>query len=140
MLEITSSTDDAIRAMEHRVTSLKLTNFVGENVSTACSQLRSAITRLTFLNKLPPDLTLKLLSVFQTSSVRAFNDIFRFLDLQRKIGSPIMPPSKLLTLATSSYREMIEKGEWNGNKKSEALVCFKYNKDGHIATNCPENN
>ena len=51
MLEITSSTDDTIRTMEHRVTNLKITNFVGENVSTACSQLRSAITRLTFLDK-----------------------------------------------------------------------------------------
>ena len=64
ILEITSSTNDAIRAMEHHVTSLKLTNCVGENVSTACSQLRSAITRLTFLDKLPIDLTLKLLYVF----------------------------------------------------------------------------
>ena len=50
-----------------------------------------------------------------------------------------MSPAKLLTIATASYREMIEKGEWNGNNKGEALVCFKCNKDGHIATNCPDN-
>ena len=124
MLEITSSTEDAIRTMETRLSSLKITSFQGENVSTACSQIRSAITRLLFLKKLPSNLTAKLLTVFQTSSVAAFNDIFRFLDLQRKIGSLVLTPTNLIDLANSSYRELIEKGEWNGNKKGEALLSF----------------
>ena len=50
-----------------------------------------------------------------------------------------MNPSKLLTLATASYREMVEKREWNGNKKSEALVYLKCNKDVHTTTDCPKN-
>ena len=124
MLEITSSTENAIRTIETRVSSFKITSFQGKNVSIACYQIRSAITRLRFLKTLPSDLTAKLLTVFQTSSVAAFNDIFRFLDLQRKIGSLVLTPANLINLANSSYRELVEKGEWNGNKKGEALVSF----------------
>ena len=65
MLEITSSTEDTIRTMEIRLSSLKITSFQGENVSTAYSQIRSTITRLRFLKKLPSDLTAKLLTVFR---------------------------------------------------------------------------
>ena len=81
MEEITSSTIDAVRAMEHRVISLKLTDFQGENVSTVISQLRSAISRSTFLGKLPHDIVPKLLDVFQSSSVPAFNDVLKFVAL-----------------------------------------------------------
>ena len=86
MEKITSSTTDAVRAMEHRVTSLKLTDYQGENVSSVVSQVRSAISRLTFLGKLPHDIVPKLLDVFQSSSVIAFNDVFKFVALQNKIG------------------------------------------------------
>ena len=107
MLEIRSSTKDDIRTMEHRLSSLKITSFQGENVSTTCSQIRSAITRLRFLKKLPSDLTAKLLTVFQTSSVAAFNDIFKFLKLQRKIGSLVLTPAKLIDLPNSYYQVLV---------------------------------
>ena len=35
-----------------------------------------------------------------------------------------MTPANLIDLANSSYRELVEKGEWNGNKKGEALLFF----------------
>ena len=76
VLVITSSTDDAIRTMENSIPSLKITSFQGESVSTDCSQIRSVITRLRFLKKLPSDLTAKLLTVFQTSSVAAIHVYF----------------------------------------------------------------
>ena len=77
MLEITFSTEDTIRKMEYHVTNLKII-LLGENVSIVCSRLRSAITVFSFLDKLPQDLTLKLLSVFQTSSIIFLNDIFNW--------------------------------------------------------------
>ena len=125
--------------MEHRVTNLKIINCVIENVSTVCFQLRSVIIRFDFLNKLPHGFTLKLLVVCQTNSVAAFNHVFRFIDLQRKIGSPIMSSSRLLTLVTVGYREFVEKGEWNGNKKGDILVCFKCDKNEDASTDCPDN-
>ena len=138
MLEVTSSTTDAVRAMEHRVTSLRISSFEGENVSTVVSQLRSAISRLTFLNKLPHDIVPKLLEVFQSSSVPLFNDVFRFCDLQRKIGQKTQTASELLSLASSTYRELVEQGEWSGLKKKALLTtCFGCGKEGHIVRDCP---
>ena len=139
MEEITSSTTDAVRTMERRVTSLKLTDFQGENVSTVVSQLRSAISRLTFLGKLPHDIVPKLLDVFQSSSVPAFNDVFKFVALQNKIGqATTLTHAKILVLASTTFRELVEKNEWSGNKKSSSLVCFKCGKDGHIIKDCPD--
>ena len=139
MEEITSSTTDAVRTMERRVTSLKLTDFQGENVSTVVSQLRSAISRLTFLGKLPHDIVPKLLDVFQSSSVPAFNDVFKFVALQNKIGqATTLTHAEILVLASTTFRELVEKNEWSGNKKSSSLVCFKCGKDGHIIKDCPD--
>ena len=76
---------DSVRVMKHRVFSLTITFFEGENTPTVVSQLRSAISRLTFLKELPREIVLKLLDVFQSSSVPHFNDVFRFCDLQYKI-------------------------------------------------------
>ena len=143
MEEITSSTTDAVRALERRVTSLKLTDFPGENVSTAVSQLRSAISRLSFLDKLPHDILHKLLDVFQSSSVPAFNDVFKFVSLQIKIdplAAKSLTHSSLLVLASTTHRELVEKNEWSGGnaKKPALLACFKCNKDGHLAKDCPD--
>ena len=124
MLEITSSTEDTIRAMETRLSSLKISSFQGENISTVCSKIRSAVARLQIEMKLPSDLNLKILTVFKTSSVFTFNVIFYWLDIQRKIGSLVLTPSKLLDLTNPSYPELVEKGEWNGNKNEEALLSF----------------
>ena len=138
MEEITSSNTDAVRAMENRVTSLKLTDFHGENVSTVVSQLRSAISRLTFLGKLPHDIVPKLLDVFQSNSVPAFNDVFKFVGLQNKIGqAKTLTHADILVLASTTFRELVEKNEWSGNTKSNSLVCFKCGKDGHIIKDCP---
>ena len=65
--------------MKHRVFSLTITFFEGENTPTVVSQLRSAISRLTFLKELPHEIVLKLLDIFQSSSVPHFNDIISFL-------------------------------------------------------------
>lgn len=48
MLEITSSTIDTVRTMEHRVTSLSITYFEEEKITIVVSQLRSSISRLIF--------------------------------------------------------------------------------------------
>ena len=129
--------------MERRVTSLKLTDFLGENVSTAVSQLRSAISRLSFLDKLSHDILHKLLDVFQSSSVPAFNDVFKFVSLQIKIDSLAAKSSthsSLLVLASTNHRELVEKNEWSGGnaKKPALLACFKCNKDVHLAKDCPD--
>ena len=47
--EITSFSEDVVAAMERRLTDISIKEFEGENVSTAVSQLRTSISRLTLL-------------------------------------------------------------------------------------------
>jgi hypothetical protein len=46
MHEVTSTTEDLIRALTSRITNMKLTNFKGEDVTKAASQRRDAIAAL----------------------------------------------------------------------------------------------
>ena len=71
---IVSTTEDAIRALTQRITSLTINRIQGENVDKVVSQLRGALVRLKAVDKIPYDLVEKLIEVFQTSSVVAFND------------------------------------------------------------------
>ena len=75
--EITSFSEDAVAAMERRVTDMSIKEFEGENVSVAVSQLRTSISRLSLLKTFPVDIVKRLLLIFQTSSVSEFNDSSR---------------------------------------------------------------
>ena len=56
---------------------MSIKEFEGENVFTSVSQLRTSISRLTLLKKLPADIVKRLLLIFQKKSVSEFNDLFR---------------------------------------------------------------
>ena len=81
--EITSFSEDAVAAMERRVTDMSIKEFEGENVSVAVSQLRTSISRLSLLKTFPVDIVKRLLLIFQTSSDSEFNDFFKMISLQR---------------------------------------------------------
>ena len=67
--EIASFSEDAVAAMERRLTDMSIKELEGENVSTVVSQLRTSISRLTLFNKLPVDIVKCSLLIFQTSSI-----------------------------------------------------------------------
>jgi hypothetical protein len=64
MHEVTSTTEDSIRALTSRITNMKLTNFKGEDVTKAASQLRGAIAALEIVNQVPHDIVERLLDIF----------------------------------------------------------------------------
>jgi hypothetical protein len=51
MHEVTSTTEDSICALTSRITNIKLTNFKGEDVTKAASQLCGAIAALEIVNQ-----------------------------------------------------------------------------------------
>ena len=124
--------------MERRVTDMTIKEFEGENVSAAVSQLRTSIFRLSLLNKLPVDIVKRLLLIFQTSSVSEFNDLFKMIALQRRgnRGHSFHDSNDLLTLASETYRELLENGSWNNVNGTHLNVCFRYNQGGNIAKDC----
>ena len=143
--EIISSTGDAVQSLVDKVTTMKIKDFPGEKIPTAVSQLQSAIQRLTFLKKLPMDLERKLLTTFQSTSVDEFNNIFNLLDLQEKLGQAYPTVDKILEIAGSAYRALVDQGKWNVSAtgssfnadKSGNNGCHECGSDTHQVRDCP---
>jgi hypothetical protein len=84
---------------------MKLTNFNGEDVTKAASQLRGAITALEVVGQVPHDIVDRLLDIFHTTSVVEFNATFRVMRIQQRTLGMNLFPSEIMNLA---------EGEWNG--------------------------
>ena len=134
---ITTASYDTTVAMVSRITNMKLTDFPGENVHQACSQLRSAYLRLSNLNALPPDLGAKLLKVMQTSSVDVFNGLFRQWENEVRLKTRSAADyESILTTAEVTYLELSEADEWSGVKSPGRGSAFKAGDDNAKCWKC----
>jgi hypothetical protein len=142
MHEVTSTTEDSIRALTSRITNMKLTNFKGEDVTKAASQLRGAIAALEIVNQVPHDIVERLLDIFQTTSVVEFNATFRVMRIQQRTLGMNFVRAEIMNLAESLYSDLSSKGEWNGvaNPGDDSVflgqretVCWDCGETGHRA-------
>ena len=51
-------------------------------------------------------------------------------------GHSFHDSNNLLTLASETYRKLLENGSWNSANGAYLNVCFHCNQDGHIAKDC----
>jgi hypothetical protein len=115
MKEVTSTTEDSIRALTARITSMKLTNFNGGGgITKATSQLRGAITALEVVGQAPHDIDERLLDIFQTTPVVDFNATFRVMRIQQQTLGMNFRRADILSLAKTVYADLSSRGEWNG--------------------------
>jgi hypothetical protein len=142
MHEVTSTTEDSIRALTSRITNMKLTNFKGEDVTKAASQLRGAIAALEIVNQVPHDIVERLLDIFQSTSVVEFNATFRVMCIQQRTLGMNFVRAEIMNLAESLYSDLSSKGEWNGvaNPGDDSVflgrretVCWDCGETGHHA-------
>jgi hypothetical protein len=155
--QLVSNTDEAARALQLRLEKLNISEITGENVDKAVSQIRGAVDRLEQINKTPPDLTRKLLVIFQTTSVLDFNGHFKALE-QKRVREGILDgkattydADKLCDLAEQLYHQKLETNEWTGltTKGKDSIftaakgkgiipVCWNCGENGHLVNECPK--
>jgi hypothetical protein len=82
--QLLADTEEAAASLQKRVKDFKISNIEGENIRKVVSLLRGAVTRLTYIKKIPEDFPKILLQVMQTSSVDSFNETFHLIEKQRK--------------------------------------------------------
>jgi hypothetical protein len=142
MHEITSTTEDLIRALTSRITNMKLTNFKGEDLTKAASQLRGAIDALKIVNQVPHDIVEHFIDIFQTNSIVEFNATFRIMRIQQRTLGMNFVRAEIMNLAESLYSDLSSKGEWNGvaNPGDDSVflghwetVCWDCGETGHRA-------
>ena len=155
-----SCTEEAARVLTKRLKSFRIDSLKGEDVHVWISRVRSAIRRLNYVKKLPLDLMSILLNGLQTSSVEAFNDLFKGIKQSQKTSGlfkdtkdRVLNNNALLELASTEYVEMCEAGTWNGvttpgtgaaalnvtsgGPKRFTRRCFNCGEDHNVAA-CPK--
>jgi hypothetical protein len=142
MHEVTSMIKDSIHALTSRITNLKLTNFKGEDMTKAASQLCGAISALEIGNQVPHNIVERLLDIFQTTSVVELNATFRVMRIQQRTLGMNFVRAEIMNLAESLYSDLSSKGEWNGvaNPGDDSVflgqqetVCWDCSETGHRA-------
>ena len=160
-----SNTREAAKSLEYKITKYKFFEQKGEDVSVAVSHLRGAMSRLIHIKQYKfnneahkeffLDMYFKLLKVFQTTSVKEFNDIFAQFARQEelsqlmKTAGTVVPTPKfevLFKMAEAKYQEMLERDEWSGISSSgtESLffsgtrTCFNCLSKDHMLDQCPK--
>lgn len=140
---ITSTTEEATRAMIRKLTTMKISDLQGENVDKAISNVRIALTRLRTVNQVPNDIKKLLIELFQTTSVPGFNEVFKTLDNTMRLGlasGPLFDEGRIIDLAETTYHEFNERGEWTSAKSSGGIftVCWNCQEEGHVRSECPK--
>jgi hypothetical protein len=121
--QLLADTEEAASSLQKRVKEFKISNVEGEDIRKVVSLLRGAVNRLTYIKKVPEDITKIMLQVMQASSVESFNETFHILEKQRKLYSVLcktgrndadITVDKIFTLAEAEYRDLHLDCKWTG--------------------------
>jgi hypothetical protein len=90
--QLLADTEEAAASLQKQVKGFKISNIEGENIRKVVSLLRGAVTRLTYIKKVPEEFLKILLQVMQTSSVDSFNKTFISLKNNASIQPSCVKP------------------------------------------------
>ena len=146
---IISSSDEAVKILESKLKTIKVTDFRGENIKSLTTQLTYVINRLQ-QTKLPDDLVSDLLKILQTSSNKEFNSTFGSVAslIRLKMIQPLPTWQTIFACAKEIYLAKVSKERWNTRAEGSIDSIFNATKNGkatfvchicggdHIGPNC----
>jgi hypothetical protein len=125
LLRIHNASEQHMDYLKLRVETLKISTLEGESVDVAVSLINSAYatfqsTSTPHNDRIPPEWSKTLITVFQTTSVPEFNETFKDEEkgarrsADKNGGQPNWPTHEQLTrLATTTYNRLKVSGEWD---------------------------
>ena len=104
-------TNKATHKIIDRIKNLKISKICGKNVLQAKSLICRAITRLGI--KKPSDINDIELRIYKTISYTHSNEIFKLMELNKRLGSSIKYSIQEITLIVNlNYQEILDTDEW----------------------------
>ena len=164
MKQLVSNSEEAVSHLKKLISTMKISEVQGEDVSKVISLLRGANKHLRFINKVPEDFGKQILKILQTSSVTEFNEYWdRYATMVRQAKSVAMYHGQtvdeaesynvdmLLDLAQEYYNDLKAAGTWfvpRGTKTSafqgevaptttRKAICWNCGEEGHPYPHCP---
>jgi hypothetical protein len=119
--QLLADTEEAASSLQKRVKEFKITNVEGKDICMVVSLLRGTINCLTYIKKIPEDITKTMLKVMQTSSVDSFNETFHLIEKQQKHFSVLCKTGRndaditvdeIFILAEAEFRDLNLDCKW----------------------------
>jgi len=110
------------------------------------SDRRREHDRLKVVNKTPIDVVDKVLDIFQTSSIKDFNTVFKTLKLNVRLKiSSGYTLEYIFHTAETFYREIQETHKWVDSRNDKSIfnnstfvTCWNCSEDGYVICICPK--
>ena len=154
---IVATSKKSLRLLLNKISTLKLTDFNGEDVGRAVSFLRGASLILNDNNALPSDFLHLILNIFKHTTCTAFQSYVTTIENNVDLGVMNFTADNVLRVFENRYIDMLGRTEWtpksisdnqnsgfynnagNGGKdtnKPNSMMCFNCGGIGHGVKNC----
>ena len=151
--KVINLSESAIESMTNHVNNYNLQTVPGEDVEQVCRRLRFALKRLNNAGCLTTDVVASLFTVFRTSSVDKFKELFGLWKQTLELHGIQRPPyNDILKKAEEIYVKLKFRREWNVKPKRVANTfpafdgtgdnkqvrrCYSCGSTDHIRPDCP---
>lgn len=147
---ILSTTDKSLRALTEKLSTIRITEFKGENVNLAVSYIRGVILILTDNHCQPRDLKNIVFRIFKASTVELFKTHVENMDSLMEFQVANYSVDNILTNLDQKYIELLGRNEWSAittdNQGSafsldnldgiRKIICFNCGGLGHPVPEC----
>ena len=140
---VLSSTPMSMRTVIRKLEDLKLTSFEGENVQSATSLIKGAVSLLSNNGATPSDIIDITFNIMKTSSTNEFNTHITTMKTLHDTRVKQVELDELLLNVQNKYTELTMNEAWvlgekSIDQESGFLTCFNCGKNGHVWRECPE--
>ena len=146
---IVATSKKSLRSLLNKVSSLKLTDFNGEDVGRAVSFLRGASLILRDNDALPSDFLTLILNIFKQTTCAPFSAYVTTLEHNVDLGVTTIEADDVLRLFENKYIDMLGRTEWTPKSITKDqqsgfysgggslnLMCFNCGGLGHSVKEC----
>jgi hypothetical protein len=147
--KIIATSETALRGLINKISSMKLTDYDGENVLDCVTYIRNGIKVMKDHSSIPHDIKSIVLEVFSSNTCERFGAVVSALRSDVDLKRNQIDVDEILKLLERNYQDKLGSGEWTAKDSStnegstfmmtmDNMMCLNCGKFGHKVKDCPE--